>query len=181
MCGQRTIALAAALIVAWTFPVQAVIICYDYAHYRLTGADPTPPGSTDNSKQEADIKAYLNVNRYYVVTERPSGAQLKKDDIVFVTGHIGVVNGPDNIDHYIQIPHDRFKREEWELRGKRYPVNALPAPVTKILTGGETLTGGFFQRDTLEMFFSRRSRRPATYEVWRKCSGVMLLGKCSAR
>jgi hypothetical protein len=68
---------------------------------------------------------------------------LQHGDVILVPGHVGFVNGPDNIDHFIQV--EGTSRSE-----VLYDTSKLPHHT---MLGG--LRGGFFAGDTLGVIRNR--------------------------
>jgi hypothetical protein len=151
----------AALIVTQATPALAIQVCYDYVAYRLTGVDPAPPGRPDKPYQsDKTLKALMGKN-YALVSPPPAGHQLQKGDVIFLPGHVGIANGPNNIDHFIILYGTSTK-------GLRYVATSPPGFDSK-----SGRVGGLYRGDTLAQFRMRqfsaqRSGVPASYEVWRQ-------------
>src|SRR5262245_30272798 len=132
---RRAYALGALATVAFLASVtsaRAIEVCYDYAIYRLTGTDPRPPGSDTNlpASSRADMEKALDKAGYKVVTPRPSGRELKPDDIVLVPGHVGYVNAPNAIDHFVQRQGETIRTTRHpNPSAHRYPAENLPGPL----------------------------------------------------
>jgi hypothetical protein len=147
-------------------PVHAISVCYDYVYYRLTefcegkGKDPAPPGGSAGYLNFGSVTDYMSKNGYALLIgpNRPlAGHQLKRGDVIVIAGHIGFVNGPDDIDHFIQV--EGTSRDP----NARYSMSNLPRHET---LGGRR--GGFFQGDTLKQFLDRPFSKPTGFNVWRR-------------
>jgi hypothetical protein len=150
------------LIVTLMTPTLAIQVCYDYVSYRLTGIDPAPPGRPQNPYLSYDLLTEsLKKKNYAPLSQQPAGHQLQKGDVIFLPGHVGIANGPDDIDHFIIV---------WGTSTKsvRYAPTSLPNFDSK-----SGLVGGRYLHDTLKQFRMRqfsaqRSGTPSNYVVWRQ-------------
>ena len=172
-----TLVFVAVLIVAQVTPVLAIQVCYDYVSYRLTGIDPAPPGRPE--KAYLDYKRLTDLLRekhYAPLSTPPTGQQLEKGDVIFLPGHVGIANGPDNIDHFIIVQGTSTKGLRYDPRASQPQPIALP-PFEQ--QSGKV--GGLYRGDTLSVFRMRqfsaqRSGIPSSYEVWRQ-SGKYVKGR----
>jgi hypothetical protein len=161
-CLPAFVVVAATLTVG--APAHAIQVCYDYVYSRLTGTDPTPPGGPGQYLGRDTVTRYLTQRGYQPLAVPPPGDQLQQGDVILVPGHVGFVNGPDNIDHFIQV-------EGTSRSGVKYDTGTLPHHTT---LGGQR--GGFFKGDTLAGFLSRPFRTPDRYVVWRRGAQGGLVG-----
>jgi hypothetical protein len=181
----RSISVAALIFVTWAMPAQAIRVCYDYVYYRLTefidktGIDPYPPGSPPGYMNAGHITDYLTPKHYYAMSPTPAPDMWKKGDVIFVSGHVGFVNGPNDIDHYIQL------LGEGSDQNVAYPARNLPLYADlkvqrKVPDGFPKWVGGLYRNNSVDDFLGAPFQRPASYQVWRKCEGMLMLGVCSA-
>ena len=130
---RTVIGLATVLILIATVssPVRAIAVCYDYVYFRLTGIDPDPPRGggtfplTLTYLSAADVEKLLVQKEYAALQTAPSGGQLMRGDVIFVPGHVGFANGPNNISDFLQAQGTTNPGTPM----KYYNVNALPAPL----------------------------------------------------
>ena len=181
----RSLPAAGLIFVIWALPAQAIRVCYDYVYYRMTeliehsGKDPNPPGSPPGYMDAPGLTNYLTQKQYYAMSPPPPPDTWKKGDVIFVSGHVGFVNGPDDIDHYIQL------LGESRDQNVAYPAGNLPRyddlkQDRTVPEGFPKCVGGLYRNNSLEAFLDAPFQRPATYQLYRKCDGILLLNVCSA-
>jgi hypothetical protein len=153
-------------------PADAITYCWDYVYYRFLayGSRSTEDPNSQNVKNDTNkftrkqLEHLLTGNNYWPLTPAPPGNQLKKGDVIFMpakgtTGHVGFVNGPDNIDSFIIV-------EGTGVKTGSYP--ALPAPPPthdEVATNGlpngvapprpvGSFRGGVYKGDSLAAFLN---------------------------
>src|SRR5262245_46420986 len=100
----RALSAAVLLFITWALPAQAIRVCYDYVYYRMTefiernGKDPNPPGSPPGYMDARGLTSYLEQKAYYAMSPTPTPDKWKRGDVIFVSGHVGFINGPNDID-----------------------------------------------------------------------------------
>ncbi len=140
----------------------AVMVCYDYVYYRLTGNDPDPKGGSGRYLDREAVERYLTANHYKPMLSQVHGNQLQAGDVIFLNGHVGYANGPDNIDHFIQL--------QGTSRDPNAVYNADRLPKHEVLAGldGGFFRGGLYRGESLDVFLSRPYRPTSGYVVWRR-------------
>jgi len=84
--------------------------------------------------------------------------------VIFLPGHVGFANGPDRIDHFIQL--------EGTSRNVNAVYNADKLPrhdAFRNLNGG-FFRGGLYLGDSLAQFLARPYSASTSYQVWRRCA-----------
>ena len=162
------------VIIALVIPAQAISVCYDYVYWRVTGTDSGPVGASKYSS-EGDVIDALRKKGYEPLSgpDKPGldGKNLRKNDVIIMTKHIGIADGPNSISHYIQClevnnPHPI---------SKPYNVRNLPLAQPR---GNQCRAGGFYQGSTLREFLTtpswalRQGAENITYQVWRQTCKV---------
>jgi hypothetical protein len=163
--GLATVLIA---IAAVSSPVRAIAVCYDYVYYRLTGIDPDPKAAGKGWSGylgRADIERYLKKKGYAPLQIPPSGSQFKRGDVIFIPTHVGFANGPDNIDHFLQLSTALTLDPKAVYDATRLPNHEVIAGLMGL--DGKFARGGLYKGDTLERFLSRPYVRTSSYIVWR--------------
>jgi hypothetical protein len=166
----RALSAAVLIFVTWALPAHAIRVCYDYVYYRLTefldrtGVDPNPPNSRPGYMSAKDVTDYLTPKHYYAMSPTPTPDKWKRGDVIFVSGHVGFVNGPNDIDHYIQLFGESTNQNV------AYPARNLPLyeelkQQRTVPEGIPRWVGGLYRNNSLEDFLKAPFQRPASYQI----------------
>jgi len=146
------------------FSLHAIVVCHDYALYRVSGKDPRPlslgikSGIGVNTLRDSLLQRGYKMFPYSNAIQNPetAGKFLRPGDVlIYKDDHSGVVNNNKLIDHFLQV---------FGKSGTIYPCDSLPK--NKDLGG---TAGGLYENETLVDFLQRPFNKTGPrLEVWRK-------------
>lgn len=154
MKGLKPILVMPSALCLWLLSssqASAVINCHDYAYYRITQTDCSPPGSKRTNGISAERLTQRLKQMGYTYIGRPkTDAELQHGDILIIrSDHSGRVNSSGTIDHFIQV----------------YGESGVPRDPLDLPEHKEDKPGGLYENNSLNMFVSAMSAPTTVNDV----------------